>query len=700
MTTTAEHEERARLETVKTALRHALWKLDARLDHYDAEIKQQKEHMWDARRDMDHIEKIAARQSIEQSGTSADVALDERRRLQKLLHSPYFGRVDFLRAGEAQVLPVYVGVHSFTDEEKKAQLVYDWRAPISTLFYDVETGPAQYVAPGGTMRGEVTLKRQFRIRDGELDFVLESGLNIHDEVLQETLSRAADDKMKHIVATIQRDQNAIVRNEEAQTIIIQGVAGSGKTSIALHRIAFLLYRFKDTLSSQDILIISPNKVFADYISRVLPELGEEQIAETEMDALAAELLEHQYRCQTFFEQTALLAEKDDPELQARIREKSTLAFLKQIDAYAEHVDQTCFQAREIRVGRRIVPDWFIDETFRKHRGMSLKERMAQLVHAIELNLGIYYNMDVMPEQRAAIKVALKTMVKQSSLRETYKNFYAWLGRPELFKPAKHAMLEHADVFPLIHLKFRLEGLRPVHRNIKHLVIDEMQDYTPAQYAVLSRLFRCNKTILGDANQSVNPMSAATAETIRDAVGGGEVVRLNKSYRSSYEIARFSQRIAPNPDLDPVERHGEKPRVLSFKTRKAEIAGIRNAVVAFHDQRQHHTLGIVCKTQKQAEQLYMALNAALSAGENLLTLGGAAHDIHLLTAASAAFAPGVVLCSAHLAKGLEFDEVIVPQASAENYISALDRNLLYVACTRAMHRLTLTCVGAATGFVRE
>lgn len=694
--TTAEHEERTQLEIVKTALRHALWQLDARLDHYDTEIKQQKEHMWDARRDMDHIEKIAARQSIEQSGTSADVAMDERRRLQKLLHSPYFGRVDFRRAGEAQVLPVYIGVHSFTDEEKKAQLVYDWRAPISTLFYDVETGPAHYVAPGGRIDGEVTLKRQFRIRDGELDFVLETGLNIHDEVLQEALSQAADDKMKNIVATIQRDQNAIVRNEEAQTLIIQGVAGSGKTSIALHRIAYLLYRFKDTLSSKDILILSPNKVFADYISRVLPELGEEQIAETEMDVLAAELLDHQYRFQTFFEQAALLAEKDDPELQARIREKSSLAFLKQLDAYAEHVDKNCFQAREIRVGRRIVPDWFIVETFRKHRGLPLKERLAQLLRAIEHNLGIYYNMDVMPEQRAEIRAAIKTMAQQSTLRETYKNFYAWLGRPELFKPAKGTLLEYADVFPLIYLKFRLEGLRTVHRNVKHLVIDEMQDYTPVQYAVLAKLFRCNKTILGDANQSVNPLCSSTAESIRDAVGGGEIVRLNKSYRSSYEIARFSQRIAPNPDLDPVERHGEEPQVLSFKTRKAEIAAIEAAVVTFHNQRAHRTLGIVCKTQKQAEQLCKALNAALSEGE---TLSGAAHDIHLLTTESAAFAQGVVLCSAHLAKGLEFDEVIVPMASAENYVSALDRNLLYVACTRAMHRLTLTCVGAPTAFVQ-
>jgi DNA helicase II / ATP-dependent DNA helicase PcrA len=214
----------------------------------------------------------------------------------------------------------------------------------------------------------MSLKRQFRIRDGEMEFMLESSVNIMDDVLQKELSRASDDSMKNIVATIQRDQNTIIRNENAHVLIIQGVAGSGKTSIALHRIAFLLYRFKDTLSSKDILIISPNRVFGDYIANVLPELGEESVSEIGMEALAEELLDHKYRFQSFFEQTAQLLEKNDESMKQRIQFKATREFMKQINAYAEQVEAEQFTAHELRVGRRIVPDWFIDETYKKHRG--------------------------------------------------------------------------------------------------------------------------------------------------------------------------------------------------------------------------------------------------------------------------------------------------------------------------------------------
>ncbi|MBE0472813.1 hypothetical protein [Rhodoferax sp.] len=178
------------------------------------------------------------------------------------------------------------------------------------MFYDFEPGPANYLAPVDEIAGQLSRKRQMRVRDGALEFVLETGVNIVDDVLQDELSRASNDEsMKNIVATIQRDQNAIIRNDDAHALIIQGVAGSGKTSIALHRIAYLLYRFKDSLSSDDIFIISPNRVFSDYIGNVLPELGEEQVAEIGMEDLAAELLNLQYRCQTFFEQTTVLLEK-------------------------------------------------------------------------------------------------------------------------------------------------------------------------------------------------------------------------------------------------------------------------------------------------------------------------------------------------------------------------------------------------------
>ena len=223
--------------------------IGARVADYKTEVQAAHDHMWEARRDMDHIDKIAMRASIDQMMRSAEVLRAQAAKLEKLRQSPYFGRFDFRRGDRNETGRHYIGIHDFRDEETQEPWVYDWRAPVSSLFYDFETGPAQYDAPSGTIAGDLTLKRQFRIKNGVMEMMLDTSVNIVDEVLQDELARASDDGMKQIVATIQRDQNAIIRDAEAHTLIIQGVAGSGKTSIALHRIAFLLYRFKDTLSS-------------------------------------------------------------------------------------------------------------------------------------------------------------------------------------------------------------------------------------------------------------------------------------------------------------------------------------------------------------------------------------------------------------------------------------------------------------------
>jgi DNA helicase II / ATP-dependent DNA helicase PcrA len=679
-----ESAERNRLEQVRQKLFLAVARVDAALRDHAARIQEQKTYLWEHRADMDHVEKIATRQFVEQRSRAGEHDLARKNRLLKLLLAPYFGRFDFIREGQAQPLPIYVGIHAFFDEESEKNLIYDWRAPIATMFYDYETGPARYRAPSGEIAGRISLKRQFRIRDGRLEFMLETTVNILDDVLQEELSRAADDRMKNIVATIQRDQNAIIRNEDAHELIIQGVAGSGKTSIALHRIAFLLYRFKDTLTSRDILIISPNQVFADYISNVLPELGEENIAETRMETLAAELLEHKFRFQTFFEQAARLLEKNDEELQHRIQAKASLEFLKKLDEYAVHLEQTSIQAEELQVNRHPVPAGFIEECFRKHRAVPAAARVRRVAGDIEHRLGIHEHYELTPGEKKELRVALGKMLKSATLRAAYKDFFVWLGQPDLFKPAKGGVLEYSDVFPLIYLKIRLEGLKPVRSEVKHLLIDEMQDYTPVQYAVLAKLFPCRKTILGDAGQSVNPFSSSTAEQISRVFRRAECVKLCKSYRSTWEITRFAQRISPNPDLVAIERHGEEPKVLGFKSRGEEVARIRQLIAEFAASG-HRTLGIICKTQGQAENLHQAI-----ADEG--------PGVHLLTSQSTGFAKGVVICTVHLAKGLEFDQVIVPEATEGNYATGMDRNLLYIACTRAMHRLTLTFAGRRTRFV--
>ncbi|MEX0739540.1 MAG: 3'-5' exonuclease [Pseudohongiella sp.] len=676
--TPVETEEAARLKHCKQSMLHTLTDIDERLAEYAQEIQSRKEYLWEARRDMDHIEKIAVRSTVEQVLDSAEALKVQQQKLLKLIRSPYFGRFDFQRDNGNASEAVYVGVHHYHDEMAGQTLVYDWRAPIASIFYDFETGPVSYQAPSGTITGEVTLKRQMRIRDGKLEFVLESGVNIVDDVLQDELSRASNDEgMKQIVATIQRDQNAIIRNDDAHTLVIQGVAGSGKTSIALHRIAFLLYRFKDTLTSNDILIISPNRVFADYIGNVLPELGEEQVAEMGMEDLASELLDQQYRFQTFFEQTTRLLESGDEALRERITVKAAPEFLHEIGRYVDIVEKRSFVAAEWRTGRKIVPDWFFAETWQKHRGFATTERIARVLKATESQIGIHYNYDLRIDERQDLREAIRGMVHKVTLRQAYQGLYDWLGRPELFKPAG-GRLEYADVFPLIYLKMRLEGVKNPRPGIKHLLIDEMQDYTPVQYLVLGRLFSCRKTVLGDASQAVNPYGSSTAEQIQASLPSAFQVELNKSYRCTWEIMQFALGIAPNPKLEAMKRHGDTPQVIACSRPAQMVAKMVDDLRAFNAG-DHQSLAIIAKTQKQANRLHKALTEAGANGR-------------LLDAGSAGFSAGVIICTAHLAKGLEFDQVIVADVSAKNYQTEMDRNLLYVACTRAMHRLTLYSVG--------
>ena len=244
----------------------------------------------------------------------------------------------------------------------------------------------------------------------------------------------------------------------------------------------------------------------------------------------------------------------------------------------------------------------------------------------------------------------------------------------MFRQAARSRLEYADVFPLIYLKFRFTGISP-YQHVKHLLIDEMQDYTPIQYAVLSRLFICNKTILGDSNQQVNPYGSSTMEEIEKVFPGSETVLLRRSYRSTFQITNFAQNILPNKELIAIERHGEEPVIIGLANVNEELTSIQQMIEAFR-MSGHQSMGIICKTQKQAAAMYKSL-------------GGEASGINLLDEVSVSFLPGVTITSVPLAKGLEFDQVIIPNATVKNYHTTMDRSLLYIACTRAMHTLTIT-----------
>lgn len=671
-----EKQEKEYLKQIISFLKKVIGNTDASVkDHVDT-LAEYKDYIW-FNKDIDPHEIRSMRESILNHFALGESVINKHKRLTKILAIPYFGRIDFLEKKEnSKVMPIYIGIHTFYDPESRATLIHDWRAPVSSMFYDHELGEAGYRSPSGEIKGVISLKRQYRIRGGKMEFMIESALTVHDDILQKELSSNADDKMKNIVATIQREQNRIIRNEDIRTLIIQGVAGSGKTSIALHRIAYLLYTFRDSISSKDILIISPNKVFSDYISNVLPELGEETVPETSMEQILSGVLEHKYKYQTYFGLVNELLEKPSSSLINRIAYKASFGFISELDKFILHIENTYFKAADVKLTKYItIPAPFIEEQYLRFNRYPIRRRFEAMADYMLDMLKIQYAFTVTTAGRNLLKKEIRLMFAGNNDIQVYKDFFKWTNNPGMFKMRKGHTLEYSDLAPLAYLHLALEGNGNQPFRVKHLLIDEMQDYSPIQYKVIQKLFPCRKTVLGDAGQSVNPYGSSTAETIQKSLTASEIMKLCKSYRSTFEITDFAQKIHPNAELEPVARHGEKPQILQFGSAVEELSGIMGLISTYRKSG-YKSLGIICKTEQQARKMADMLKSY-------------ANDISFLSSQSSAFVQGIVITSAHMAKGLEFDEVIIPQTDERNYRSEIDKSMLYVAVTRAMHRLTLT-----------
>lgn len=671
-----EKQEKEYLKQIISFLKKVIGNTDASVkDHVDT-LAEYKDYIW-FNKDIDPHEIRSMRESILNHFALGESVINKHKRLTKILAIPYFGRIDFLEKKEnSKVMPIYIGIHTFYDPESRATLIHDWRAPVSSMFYDHELGEAGYRSPSGEIKGVISLKRQYRIRGGKMEFMIESALTVHDDILQKELSSNADDKMKNIVATIQREQNRIIRNEDIRTLIIQGVAGSGKTSIALHRIAYLLYTFRDSISSKDILIISPNKVFSDYISNVLPELGEETVPETSMEQILSGVLEHKYKYQTYFGLVNELLEKPSSSLINRIAYKASFGFISELDKFILHIENTYFKAADVKLTKYItIPAPFIEEQYLRFNRYPIRRRFDAMADYMLDMLKIQYTFTVTTTGRNLLKKEIRLMFAGNNDIQVYKDFFKWTNNPGMFKMRKGHTLEYSDLALLAYLHLALEGNGNQPFRVKHLLIDEMQDYSPIQYKVIQKLFPCRKTVLGDAGQSVNPYGSSTAETIQKSLTASEIMKLCKSYRSTFEITDFAQKIHPNAELEPVARHGEKPQILQFGSAVEELSGIMGLISTYRKSG-YKSLGIICKTEQQARKMADMLKSY-------------ANDISFLSSQSSAFVQGIVITSAHMAKGLEFDEVIIPQTDERNYRSEIDKSMLYVAVTRAMHRLTLT-----------
>ena len=676
-----EQDEQKHLQEVKTVISDKMKSIRHRVQKSADEMAEYKEYL---RENKD--EKAILHQSLSNTATSGETSVALLKQLNRLHRSPYFGRIDFQPTITDNEEIVYIGICNFIDEESKTNLIFDWRAPISSMFYDFEKGNAFYEAPSGTVSGSINLKRQYKIRNGEMEFMLDTSAHIYDELLQKELSLKADEKMKSIIATIQKDQNAIIRNESSNTLIIQGVAGSGKTSIALHRVAFMLYRFRDTITSANILILSPNKVFSDYISNVLPELGEENIPEKTIIELINEFLEYQYVVQSLFAQVSLLLNTENKSFAERVNFKSSEAFVKKLDEYIAYLNSNYFTAKDIKIGKYVIPQEIVDKEYQSLFRLSLLKRIKELENRLTQHLFYKHRYEASSKDKAELKKAINNMSGTKNIKILYKDFYVWLDRKDLLKSINNKGIEYLDAFGLAYLKISIDSYN-ADRQVKHLVIDEMQDYAPIQFAVIKKLFNCKITLLGDINQSLNPQSQTNLQSLQKSFPQSQLMTLNKSYRSTFEIINFTQRIAFNEDIIPIERHGKSPIVYNEKDIASEKEQIIALATQFLKDKTFHSLAIICKTEKEAEDVKC-------------TLDDKQINAQYLSSESTRFTDGIIVTTAQLAKGLEFDVVIVPFVNNANYKNDIDRSMLYIACTRAMQELILTHSNEVSDFIKE
>lgn len=664
------------LETINKKLDLSIAETNSRVERVNYEYINSKKYMTDYRGELDPHEMFQNELALKQIDRTGAFAVEVWDKLMKIKESPYFARIDFQEKDEQLIEKIYIGRFSFLHENEL--LIYDWRSPIASMFYDYETGPAKYDAPIGQIEGALTLKRQFKIKNGILEYALESSINIQDDVLQRVLSDTSSEKMKSIISTIQKKQNQIIRNEKNNTIIIQGVAGSGKTSIALHRIAFLLYRFKNKLSARNITIISPNKVFGDYISTVLPELGEEPIYELSFENIAQIQLEDIIQ----FESDKDPLETKDIHWAKRTRFKSTLYFVKQMNVYLSEISKTLFVPKDYIYDELIAPADFIKERFFAYQSYPIKKRLQLIADDIYHRFTSRNTMGYKVPRPRTILSGLNKMLKMKSTIALYKEFYKWLDLSEMFVLPAKKTLEWSDVYPFLYLHAAFEGLQES-QLIKHLVIDEMQDYTPIQFAVINQLFPCQKTILGDFKQLINPNHLNTIEDIQTLYNDAIYVELTKSYRSTYEIITFANKIQNIDQLEPVERHGETPQLIFCKNKQDEMLKLKKKLKLFQAS-YRASLGIIVRTNSEAKSLYSQLLPD--------------YNINLISPESTRFEIGISITSIQMSKGLEFDEVIILNVNHDNYKTEYDRSLLYIAVTRCMQQLTIMYVEKPSHFL--
>lgn len=656
--------------------------------------------------------------------------LEKLEKYRRILDKPYFGRIDFTEEDE-DLEKIYIGYQNVMKDGSYQVYVYDWRAPIASMFYRNELGKAGYEAPCGEISGEMTLKRQYEISKGKLDYFFDSSVAITDELLQQALGNNASSYMKNIVETIQKEQDLIIRDKGNDLLMVQGVAGSGKTSIAMHRIAFLLYeRMNEGLTSENIMIISPNHLFGEYVSTVLPELGENNVCYSTMEEFFEAYFKGRHRLRSRNSQLEFtITNKNRTKIRNTIRFKGSMMFITILDRLVEAFEKEIIEFNDVYyAGKLLISKEELQKNFSDNAiNMAAGRRLKRIAHGLEKKIrecekekrrelikalkgkGTYFEDGDIDQKLFEYRQEAMNTINRFARIDIF-NLYAKLFKDaELFKrltsdldlpdyaesmrfytakSLRPDLISYEDGMAMLYLKLRLED-EHLYPQMKQVLVDEAQDYHPLQYKILSEIFKgVQYTILGDIGQTIEKNEdEGLYEEIMTCLQPKKAIKLNlnKSYRSSYEISQFIQKLRENSQaVIAFERHEEMPLIAQQENEGQMLEWVEDKVKEYQENG-YETIAIICKSQKDVNHVYSKL-------ENRMPL-------HKLDTQSEAFYKGALIMPIYMAKGLEYDAVIVYEANETNYYEEEDKQLLYIACTRALHRLALCHTGEVSHFLK-
>lgn len=659
--------EKKHLELVNKKLKEELDTLGFKNIKEEENYKEFQKMMWDDFASLDAGDIASRMEEDAREVSRKDSKYEHFKRLKNIENNPFFASIIF-EDEDGEEFNIYISTTYLRDKDEN--ILYDWRSPICSLYYDYELGPSEYDAPGGVVKGVLKRKRQYKIKNKKLISVFDSNLNITDEFLQDALASNTSDKLKSIVNTIQKEQNRVIRDTRSDNLIVEGLAGSGKTTVALHRIAYLLYKEKD-LTSSKILIFSPNNVFSEYISGVLPSLGERNTKETTFhEYLGHFLTEYKgVESYTHFLSRYYMGEEDDEEL---VRYKQSDEILRDLIYYLNDFEKNASFNGDIILEKNLICKKELNDYLHyKYNRMPLFERLDEI--ASKLSERFYKGTQ---KKKTTFKRIIKETINfDLDFKNIYSDFFKSkysrmkLSDDEIKSFINKKEANYEDALLITFIKGKLEGYK-TDLLIKEVVVDEAQDYNILEYVILKNIFKkAHFTILGDTNQNINPYyHYDSLETLKGLFKGDtNFMMLNKTYRSSPEIINFSNKILGLNHVNAIRNETGKDVII-----RKNIADLKKSLEDDINYLKdlYTDIAIITKDDNEAEKIYKLL---------------ASPEITLLKEEDKDFNKNIIIVPAYLSKGLEFGGVIIYNDRINSF-KGKEKNLLYVAVTRAEHEL--------------